>query len=446
MTALPDSFNNTDYFNGTYFGGHYGPVSNFTTAENYTLNNYKGNVDAQKTAADIYPNLFHTVEQITAGYVMNTMDFGKLHVQTGLRIENTRTLTFGYNLTFYPITNGGTSGVPCATPLPASPTNCYTAIGTNNNPTYIDFLPSVQLRYGLTHDSDLRAVYSRGVARPDPYQLVPYAEEDSTASPAAVTIGNPSLRPEHANNYDLLYENYLRPLGLVQAGFFFKQLNAPQVQITLPGGLSLSDFPPGYFPASVQTVLAEYPGDAITQYANAQNAYLYGLELNFQQHLSYLPGVLSGLGISANYSYTGSREKGLPLRTDHPTTIDQSPNTWRVSPTYDTKRFSGRIGLAYDGASLFTYNYVSPALVSGADPSGLGPKGPSGDVWTLTHYQVDAQASYRFYKGLSAVVSGLNLNNEVFGYYQGSTQFVNQREYYKPTYTGGLRYNFVHKQ
>jgi hypothetical protein len=39
-------------------------------------------------------------------------------------------------------------------------------------------------------------------------------------------------------------------------------------------------------------------------------------------------------------------------------------------------------------------------------------------------------------------VVGLNLNNEVFGYYQGSDQFVNQREYYKPTYTGGLRYTF----
>ena len=37
---------------------------------------------------------------------------------------------------------------------------------------------------------------------------------------------------------------------------------------------------------------------------------------------------------------------------------------------------------------------------------------------------------------------GLNLTNEVFGYYQGSTQFVNQREYYKPTYGGGLRYTF----
>jgi hypothetical protein len=73
----------------------------------------------------------------------------------------------------------------------------------------------------------------------------------------------------------------------------------------------------------------------------------------------------------------------------------------------------------------------------------LGPKGPSGDIFTLTRYQVDAQTSYRFYKGLSVVVSGLNLNNEIFGSYQGSTPFVNRREYYKPTYTAGLRFNFV---
>jgi outer membrane receptor protein involved in Fe transport len=214
------------------------------------------------------------------------------------------------------------------------------------------------------------------------------------------------------------------------------------VQTTIPGGLSLSAFPPGYFSAATQSVLAQYPTDAITQYINGKNAYIYGLELSFQQHFSYLPGVLKGLGVSANYSYTASKEKGLPLRSDSPTTIDQSPNTFKLSPTYDTKRFSARVGLAYDQASLFQYVYVSPTYVTGADPSGLGPSGPSGDTFTLTHFQVDAQVSYRFFKGITAVVSGLNLNNEVFGYYTGSTPFVNQREYYKPTYSGGLRYNF----
>ena len=106
--------------------------------------------------------------------------------------------------------------------------------------------------------------------------------------------------------------------------------------------------------------------------------------MSFQQHFSYPSRRAEGAGcLSANYSYTASREKGLPLRTDSPTTIDQAPNTWKISPTYDTKRFSARVGLAYDQASLFQYMYVSPTYVTGADPSGLGPTGPSGDIFTL---------------------------------------------------------------
>jgi TonB-dependent receptor len=450
MTALVDNFSNTDYFGGHYFSGHYGQVSNFNTTQTYTLNNLSGYVDGQKTATDTYPNLFHTVEQITAGYIMNAIDFGKLHVNTGLRIEATRDLTSGYDVAFFGTYakgtySGGASNSLCknnAAPIAPAAGNCYTYTSVNNNPGYIDLLPSMQFRYGLTTDSNIRAAYSRGVARPDPYQLVPYVTEDSTASPTTVLIGNPSLRPEHANNYDVLYENFLHPLGIVQAGVFFKQLTAPQVQSVIPGSINLSAFPAGYFPISVQQAIAQYPGDTVTQYTNGQNAYLYGIELSFQQHFSYLPGPLRGLGLTANYTYTGSQEKGLPLRSDHPTTIDQSPNSWRISPTYDTSRFSARVGLAYDGASLFQYEYVSPSFVAGADPSGLGPHGPSGDIYTLTHFQVDAQMSYRFLGGLRAVVNGLNLNNEVFGYYTGNTAFINQREFYKPTYSGGLRYTF----
>jgi TonB-dependent receptor len=451
MTQLQDTFNNTDYFGGNYFGGQYGPVSNFISAANSSVVN-SSTIDQQKTAADIYPNLFHYVERITSGYWMNTIDFGKLHLQTGLRIEGTQMMTFGYNLTF----NGPALSSTAADSMPqcattASP-SCYYFTGVNNNPSYVDLLPSVQARYSLTANSALRAVVARGIARPDPYQLIPYVTEDSTASPATVAVGNPSLRPEHANNYDLLYENYLHPLGLLQAGFFFKQLTAPQVQITLPATVNVAQLPPGYFSPALQSDLTQYPGDTITQVINGQNAYIYGFELSYQQHLSFLPRILSGLGVSANYSYTASREKGLPLRSDHPTTIDQAPNTWKISPTYDTRRFSARVGLAYDQASLFSYGYVDPSLLPtpaankpNSDPYNLGPKGPEGDVFTLSHYQVDAQASYRFWKGVSVVVDGLNLNNEVFGYYQGSTQFVNQREYYKPTYTAGLRYNLQRK-
>ena len=70
----------------------------------------------------------------------------------------------------------------------------------------------------------------------------------------------------------------------------------------------------------------------------------------------------------------------------------------------------------------------------------LGPKGPAGDNYFYPHLQVDAQASYRVKKNLTFLVQGLNLSNEVFGFYNGSPDYVNQREFYSPTYSFGLRW------
>jgi len=39
------------------------------------------------------------------------------------------------------------------------------------------------------------------------------------------------------------------------------------------------------------------------------------------------------------------------------------------------------------------------------------------------------------------VAYGLNLNNEVFGFYNGSPQYVVQREFYKPTFAAGVRWS-----
>jgi hypothetical protein len=139
----------------------------------------------------------------------------------------------------------------------------------------------------------------------------------------------------------------------------------------------------------------------------------------------------------ANYSWTTSQVKNIPGRSDSPALQMQSANVWNLSPTYDRGRFSMRVGLTYNGPCIFQYEYQTAA-----DVSGLGPKGPSGDVYTLAHLQLDAQGTVRLGKGLSLVLSALNITNEVFGYYTGSPIFVNQREFYKSDYSGGLRYTF----
>jgi hypothetical protein len=69
-------------------------------------------------------------------------------------------------------------------------------------------------------------------------------------------------------------------------------------------------------------------------------------------------------------------------------------------------------------------------------------KGPNSDTYIFPHTQVDAQVSYLVPRGrgVSVVAQFLNLNNEVFGFYNGSQQYPIQREYYSPTYTFGLRW------
>jgi TonB-dependent receptor len=445
MAALQGYFNNTDYFKGEFMGGKFGPVSDFNRTTNFVLTNFSADVDGYKTALDNWPNLFGIIERVSAGYVMNTIDVARLHVQAGVRFEQTTMRTHGHNVTLY-----AAGASQCGGP---TNTGCGVPSVVTNNPSYFDAFPDINMRYKITDDQGLRIVYGRGIARPDPYQLIPYITYDESANPPSFTVGDPSLHAEHANNYDVLYEHFLKPIGMIQAGVFYKQLTAPQLLFTIPIGTNLAALPPGSIPpltlANIEQDLASGTntgGAEVTQYISGTNSRLYGVELSYQQHLTFLPGVLAGIGITANYGYQQSKIKSIPLRNDHPRLIDQPNNTWNLSPTYDTKRFSARAGLTYNGSSVFSYNWISPVSApgAGADPSGLGPKGPSGDIWTLPHYQADVQASYRFFRGLSVQASVLNLNNEVYGYYQGSPQFVNQREFYKPSYDAGIRYVFGH--
>ena len=145
---------------------------------------------------------------------------------------------------------------------------------------------------------------------------VPYVTQDDSTTPIQTTVGNPSLRAEHANNYDALVEDYLKPVGLVQIGVFSKQLSDPLV---------LTQFTP---------TSGTYAGQLVSQWANGGSATLSGFEISYQQHMTYLPGALGGLGLLANYSWTTSKVTGLPGRADSPQLQRQAPNTWNVSPTY----------------------------------------------------------------------------------------------------------------
>jgi TonB-dependent receptor len=411
LPNLPDtmflsSYGNSNYYDKTYT---YGSVTDYNkilayfhqNPNQFTLEPYSPNGN---TTMGGNPINFDYVEKIPAGYVMNTIDLGRFRLVAGLRIEGTVLDTYTFQ----------------ANAAATAPGGFTPAVGS-----YVKFLPSVSLRYSLTPNSALRLVYSRGLSRPDPQDIAEATTIDTSSVPTSVTLGNPNLKAETANNYDVLYERYFNQLGVFRAGFFYKQLHDPIVESTVSQLLSTGEF----------------AGDAITQPVNAGSAWVTGVETSFLKNFTSLPGALGGLGLSANYTHTASQAQGLQLlgRSDSPALLRQSPNAWNIGPTYNYRRLFVAMGMTYNQASIYAYQFTDGTNDSSASPFGV--KGPFGDNYLYTHFQIDAQSDIELPKNFTLIVDGLNLNNEVFGFYNGSPQFVTQREYYHPTYSLGLRWS-----
>jgi TonB-dependent receptor len=392
MNAVIGSFSNPHYYDGEY---QLGPLADLDAILSF-LNSHPGsttaNVDATRQRSD--SNTYGAAERVMAGYAMNTVDFGHANLQTGVRVEHT---SASYSGNIVVVDRSGTF-------VSTSP--------VSGDQQYTDVLPSVQFRVALDANTNLRMAYGRGIARPNFSDLPPYLLEQDKKK--AISVGNPALKPTSANNVDLLFERFLEPVGVIQAGVFYKALRNPiySVQSTVAAGI--------------------YAGFTQTQPTNGASASVEGLELAWQQHLAFLPGVLSGLGVRANYSYTTSKAS-VPGRADEPALLRQAPNNWNADATYDRAALSARIGVTHNDASIFAYNYQT-----GADG---GITGPNGDQYLYPHTQVDAQASYAVSRQVHVVLSFLNLNNEVFGFYQGSPQYPIQREFYHRTISIGVRLN-----
>ncbi|NDQ57226.1 MAG: TonB-dependent receptor [Acidipila sp.] len=388
----------------SYYFGEYqpGPLSDYKKTQQFINANqsfFPDNPGADHIGND--PNHYDTRERVLAGYVMNTMTFGHFRLQGGVRFEGTQGSFVGNRVLLNPLNGSWAS-----------------TVSVQQGQSYVDVLPSVQLQYTLGANTNLRLAYGRGIARANFSDLPPSAVVDPSSTPTSVQTGNPNLKPTHANNFDILFEHYLKTVGILQAGVFYKALTDPIFSVTSN-------------PTS-----GPFAGDRVTQPINGPSAHLTGFEMAWQQHLKFLPGLLSGAGISANYSYTTSRVS-FPAgfgRTDHPALLRQAPNNWNFDFTYDKGPISARMGLTHNDANIWAYQFL--------DSSPLGRRGPLGDQYLYPHTQLDAQASYRIPRGhgVQAVVSLLNLNNEVFGFYFGSEQYPIQREYYSRTVSLGLRW------
>ena len=336
--AVSSGFSNDNFYDGAY---PLGPAPIYEDA--LAFSNANPGTFKFRTTKGLDPGNYDLVERVSAGYIMNTVDFStNARLVAGVRVEHTDLATLSFDTT-------------------------ANTLSVRANGSYLNVLPSVSLRYAFAPDTNIRLAYSRGLSRPDPQDIAQSVTFTSTGSPGSLkntaSLGNPNLKAEIADNVDVLLERYLQPFGLVSGGFFYKNLSDPIVTSTRV----LNNFQP--------TPIATVGTYSVTQPFNAGSAWIAGFEAAYTHHLSSLPGLLGGLGISANYGFTASRASGLIGRSDHPRLLRNAPNTWNVSPTYDHGRVSIRVGLSYNQANIYSYEYQDGK--DGTDSTAGGSRAPS---------------------------------------------------------------------
>src|SRR5262249_44783668 len=151
-----------------------------------------------------------------------------------------------------------------------------------------------------------------------------------------ISTGNANLKPINSDNFDLDIEYYLPYAGIASAGIFHKELSDYIV------ATEFTEVNPTTGP------LAGYDGIVhVSSWENLNSAHATGLQLNYvQKFRDLLPGLLSGFGVNANYTYVDSR---LQIRPGDFTLLPStSKHTANLAVTYD-----------YDGLSLNLAGYYT---------------------------------------------------------------------------------------
>ena len=347
-------------------------------------------------AGALTPNslLFNDTENIYAGYIQYNGKFGKLNVLAGVRVENTDTTLRGISSTVD--ANGNTTSAP-----------------SSAKSNYTNAFPTVQLTYSLEENILARATYSTGIGRPGFLQTINNAFVD--VGNQSVSVGNPNLRPITANNFDLSLEYYLPNSGILSLGFFDKEIN-------------------NYI---LQRIVRDpnYPGisgiTTVSTYSNVNGAYARGIEANYVQKFTFLPGLLDGFGFSGNATYVNSKVQirdalsNGGLLASYSALPGTSKFTYNIAGFYEAHKVQVRLALLHVDATIFQ--------VGSAD--GL-------DVFEDARTTLDLTASYEFRPQVQVFFNAKNLLNTPLRYYEGYNSKTIQREFYDISYEAGVRLAF----
>lgn len=262
--------------------------------------------------------------------------------------------------------------------------------------SYTYWLPSLNIKLGITEELIARFAASRAMARPGMADLrlfTNYSINFSDPQRLQGTTGNPFLRPAISDQFDLTLEWYFARVGSLTFNAFYKDISnyfyqaVREVQLTNNG--------------ITRTVAERYPENF------DGSGEVKGFEIAYQQTFDFLPGPLSGLGVSASYTHIDS--EGIPL--NRPGTGPGADLNPQRLPMEQMSRHNVNAAVFYENGPISlraAYNWRSRFLLTAADV--IHPFYP---IFNAPTGQLDASAFYSITDNIRVGVQAVNLLNEV---------------------------------
>lgn len=274
--------------------------------------------------------------------------------------------------------------------------------------SYTDVLPSLNLRFFLQDNLQLRLAAAQAIVRPTFAQLNPFTTlgfsfdsatgiANGTGAGGRVTAftgtaGNPDLRPTRSNQFDVSLEWYFSKSNSLTLAGFYKDISN-----YIFAGVASQTYTSGG-----QTLTFD-----VTQQTNGAHGKIKGFEVAYTQFFDMLPGPLSGLGFQGNFTYvdsSGGRNTAVNVFDSNQTTNAIRPNL----PLEGLSKYSFNVAGIYEKYGIsarLAYNWRSSYLLTTSAANINFP------VWSEKYGQLDGSILYSIDKHFKIGVQGTNLLN-----------------------------------
>ncbi|MBO9708211.1 MAG: TonB-dependent receptor [Caulobacter sp.] len=303
---------------------------------------------------------------------------------------------------------------------------------------YSDTLPSLNLVVEPTENFLIRFGAAKVMSRPDLGSLTPGATVSVSGSSRSVSVGNPDLDPYRAKSYDLAFEWYFQSQALLSVAFFKKDISSLVQTVTTsqpftgnPFGIPDSVAEAACNGASGCNAAANWNFSAPR---NTQGGPVKGVEINYQQPLTFLPSFLKNTGVLLNYTYVKSSVDyvdsagKLLVNTD---LTGLSRNGYNATFYYEDKKISARVSASYRDRYL--------TRVLGQENTAAAPIPYDGTNSTLN---VDASLQYTLNDNIKFTLEGVNLTDEDQDQFSGTQNMPVVYHHTGREILVGVRYKF----